>query len=155
MTSYGDIDLGQYWFKMGWLPDGIKPLTDPMSTLLWRRQMETFSALLALCVGNFPVTGEFLAPRSVTRNFDVLFDLRLKKRLSKQSKMCAKLIELGTTHYKRSDSQMRVPLCQFYSRHCFQVPPHIEQVLFTPWSDDLIVVWVILRPGSLDNVCVL
>ena len=25
----------------------------------WRHQMETFSALLALCEGNSPVTGEF------------------------------------------------------------------------------------------------
>ena len=47
--------------------------------------METFSALLAICAGNSPVTGEFPAQRSVTRSFDVFFDLRLNKRLSKQS----------------------------------------------------------------------
>ena len=46
--------------------------------------METFSALLALCAGNTPVTGEFRAHRSETRSFDVFFDLRLNKRLSKQ-----------------------------------------------------------------------
>ena len=60
--------------------------------------METFSALLALCVcvwcvcvwgggggggGDSPVTK---AP--VTRSFDVYFDLRLNKRLSKQSWGC-------------------------------------------------------------------
>ena len=39
--------------------------------------METISALLALCVGNSPVTGEFPAQRPVPRNFDVFFDLRL------------------------------------------------------------------------------
>ena len=50
----------------------------------WRHQMETFSALLAICVGNSPVTGEFPAQRPVTRSFDVFFDLRLNKRLSKQ-----------------------------------------------------------------------
>ena len=33
----------------------------------------------------FPVTNEFPAQRPVTRNFDVFFDLRLNKRLSKQS----------------------------------------------------------------------
>ena len=43
----------------------------------WRHQMETFPALLALCEGN--------PPRPVTRSFDVFFDLRLNKRLSKQS----------------------------------------------------------------------
>ena len=51
----------------------------------WRHQMETFSALLALCAGNSPVTGEFTTQRAVTRIFDVFFDLCLNKRLSKQS----------------------------------------------------------------------
>ena len=50
-----------------------------------RHQMETFSALLAICAGNSPVPGEFPAQRPVTRSFDVFFDLRLNKRLSKQS----------------------------------------------------------------------
>ena len=51
----------------------------------WRHPRETFSTLLAICVGNSPVTGEFPSQRPVTRSFDVFFDLRLNKRLSKQS----------------------------------------------------------------------
>ena len=51
----------------------------------WRHQMEAFSALLALSAGNSLVTCEFPSQRPVTRNFDVFFDLRLNKRLSKQS----------------------------------------------------------------------
>ena len=51
----------------------------------WRHQMEAFSALLVLCAGNSPITGEFPSQRPVTRTFDVFFDLRLSKRLSKQS----------------------------------------------------------------------
>ena len=47
--------------------------------------METFSAVLAICAGNSPVPGEFPAQRPVTRGFDVFVDLRLNKRLSKQS----------------------------------------------------------------------
>ena len=47
--------------------------------------METFSALPALCVGNSPVSGEVPAQRPVTQSFDVFFDLRLKKRLNKQT----------------------------------------------------------------------
>ena len=35
-----------------------------------------------------PVTGEFPAQRPVTRSFGVFFDLRLNKRLSKQSWDC-------------------------------------------------------------------
>ena len=45
----------------------------------WPHQMGTSSALLALCVGNSPVTG-------TTWSFDAFFDLRLNKRLSKQSR---------------------------------------------------------------------
>ena len=51
-----------------------------------RHQMEAFSALLAICAGNSPVTGEFPAQRPETRRFAVFFDLRLNKRLSKQSR---------------------------------------------------------------------
>ena len=50
----------------------------------WRHQMETFSASLAICTGNSPISGEFPAQRPVTRSFDVFFDLRPNKRLSKQ-----------------------------------------------------------------------
>ena len=64
------------------------------SLLQWYVETSTFmmmssnghiSALLALCARNSPVTGEFPAQRSVTRSFEVFFDLRLNKQLSKQS----------------------------------------------------------------------
>ena len=41
--------------------------------------------VLALCAGNSPVTGEFPVQMPVTRGFGVFFDLRMDKRLSKQS----------------------------------------------------------------------
>ena len=69
---------------------------DNSSATWWCHQMELFSALLALCAGNSPVTGEFLrgihrwpvnSPHKVpvTRSFDVFLHLRLNKGLSKQS----------------------------------------------------------------------
>ena len=51
----------------------------------WCHQLETFSALLVFCAGNTPVTGEFPSQRPVTWSFGVLFNLRLIKRLNKQS----------------------------------------------------------------------
>ena len=39
----------------------------------WSHEMETFSALLAFCVENSPVTGEFPAQSPVTWSFDVFF----------------------------------------------------------------------------------
>ena len=45
----------------------------------WRHQMETFSALLAICAGNSP--GEFPAQRPVMRSFDAFFDLHRNKWL--------------------------------------------------------------------------
>ena len=57
------------------------------SLLTWlRHQMETFSASLALCAGNPPVPSESPPQRPVTQSFDVFFDLRLNKRLTKQSR---------------------------------------------------------------------
>ena len=52
----------------------------------WRYQMATFSTLHAVCAGNPSVTGEFSAQRTMARSFDVFFDLRLNKRLRKQSR---------------------------------------------------------------------
>ena len=51
----------------------------------WRHQMETFSASLALCAGNSPITGEFPSQMPVTRSFDVFFVLRSNKRMSKHA----------------------------------------------------------------------
>ena len=48
--------------------------------------MEPLSAILALCAGNSPVTGEFPSQRPVSRSFDAIFGLRLNKWLSKQSR---------------------------------------------------------------------
>ena len=70
-----------------WWPNGMDDVTQywPLGLAWWRHQMETFSALLAICAGNSPVPGEFPGQRQVTRSFHVFFDLRLNKRLSKQS----------------------------------------------------------------------
>ena len=77
------------------MSDDIKPLPEPMltpdywvsvafarkqfhseyqsyySVSWWRHQMETFSALLAICAENSPVPGEFPTQRPVTRSFDI------------------------------------------------------------------------------------
>ena len=89
-----DTLVGQIHAKTKKSPNDLNPLPshndtqgqwgDPEEYAWWRHQMETFSALLALCAGNSPVTGEFPTQRPVTRSFDVFFDLRLDKRLSKQ-----------------------------------------------------------------------
>ena len=52
----------------------------------WRYQMERFSALLVFSEGNPPVTGGFPSQMLVTWSADVFFDLRLNKRLSKQTR---------------------------------------------------------------------
>ena len=79
MTNYGLLqslgavcDLGFTVELQTRAPELINQIT------WWRHQMETFSALLAFCAGEFPTQ------RPVTRCFDVFFDLHLNKRLSKQ-----------------------------------------------------------------------
>ena len=50
-------------------------------------QMEVFSALLAFCVGNSPVNGEFPSQRTSNADFDVslMCDVNPYKLLNKQS----------------------------------------------------------------------
>ena len=67
-SAYGDLIVMAWFSFRSW----------------WRHQMETFSALLAICAGNSPVPGEFPAQRPVTRSFDVFFGLHSNKQLSKQ-----------------------------------------------------------------------
>ena len=55
----------------------------------WRHKMETFSALLALCDGNSPVTDGSTFQRPVARSFGVFFYLRLKiKRVEQTNSTC-------------------------------------------------------------------
>ena len=76
--------LVELWFPM--TKDSSKSSQQDYEQFTWwPHQMETFSALLAICAGNSPITGEFPTQRPVTRSFDVFFDLRLNKRLSKRS----------------------------------------------------------------------
>ena len=71
-------------FKKSWIliPD---PWLFSTYETWWCHQIETFSALLALWAGNSTVTGELPAQSPVARSFDIFFDLRLNKQLSKQS----------------------------------------------------------------------
>ena len=76
--------------------ESLMLMSDPLMSW-WRHQMEISSAVLALCAGNSPVTGEFPTQRPVTLSFDVFFDVRLNKRLSKQSWNW--LFETPSRHY--------------------------------------------------------
>ena len=82
-ARYATITYGRYLSSSLW-EGGSVPSAISFKTW-WRHQMETISALLAICAGNSPVTGEFPTQRPVTQSFDVFFYMCLKKRLSKQS----------------------------------------------------------------------
>ena len=79
----GQVDLDRFFFFISY-----KQIEEFQNS--WSRASDDFEkrralALLAICVGNSPVPSEFPAQRPVTRSFDVFFNLRLNKRLSKQS----------------------------------------------------------------------
>ena len=60
------------------LQEGILHLLLPVTNEQWtwrRHQLETFAAILAICAGNLPVTGEVPTQRPVTQSFDVFFAL--------------------------------------------------------------------------------
>ena len=78
------------------------------------------SALLAICMGNLPVIGEFPAQRPVTRVFDVFFDLHLNDRFIKQlwgATVMKWTIHTLSTHKgsKYLAHQTNNPCCQLYA----------------------------------------
>ena len=68
-----------------WAPVIFSVFGEKALTSWWHHQMETFSALLALCEGNPPVTGGVPSQRPVIRGFDGSFDQCGNKWLDKQS----------------------------------------------------------------------
>ena len=92
----------------------------------WRHQMETFSALLVICSGNSPVSGEFPAQRPVTRGFDVFFDLHLIKLLSNHSR--------GWWFETLSCPLWRYRNVNFLERDVYNTQPMmIQSSIKTPW----------------------
>ena len=93
MVKSGKHDLAVFCFVglyLMYLPIFIRAISVALGNRkitqwpIWRHQMETFSTILALCEGNSPVPGRFPSQRPVTRCFDVFFNSRLNKGLSKQ-----------------------------------------------------------------------
>ena len=96
--------------------------------LWWRHQMEAFSALLALCVGNSPVTGEFPPQRTSNLEHWCFFDVGHGKLLSKRSNgrwpgtpwiSCD--VSLMTTYYqleswKGTSAKYRIEIQIWFSR---------------------------------------
>ena len=93
------------------------------------------SALLAPCAGNSPVTDEFPSQRLVTRSFDVFFDLRLNKQLSKQS----------------WGWWFETPSCSLW-RHCYELPLVPPMSSLTVWFPTFFPFFVqTLRHVKLSN----
>ena len=59
---------------------------DKQNNLAWDKSSVLFIQFFTWRFWNSPVTVDFPSQRPVTRSFDVFFDLRLNKRLSKQSR---------------------------------------------------------------------
>ena len=74
-----ETKVPNYWPSVGRHP------SQRASDMMTSSNGNIFRVTGHLC-GNSPVPGEFPAQRPVTRSFGVLFDLRLNKRLSKQSR---------------------------------------------------------------------
>ena len=70
-----------------------------------------------------PLCGEFPAQRPVTRSFDVFFDLRLIKRLSKHSRG-AWFETLSRPSWRHCNHNLSIGIIIF---------PHIDSTIYRPW----------------------
>ena len=75
--------------------------SDELAETWLRHQMEIFSALLTLCDGNSPVTGELPSQRPVTWSFEVFFNLEFPQRdISYFFSDCASMSRTGILSFK-------------------------------------------------------
>ena len=102
--------------------------------------METIAALSALSEGNPPVTGRFPVDSPLTKAF---FDLRLNKRLSKQSRRlwseaslrslwrrCNAVCLLPCTHWQESKATYKIDISfHFYHFNNFQCKQYHQNVI--------------------------
>ena len=86
MSHMDNTTLSHIFQPMLWQHSSYLKIVLELAGTWKRRQMETFSVLLAICAGNSPAPGEFPAQRPVKRRLNIFFHLRLNKRLSKQSR---------------------------------------------------------------------
>ena len=75
-----------------------------------RHQLETVSALVALCKGNPPVTSGFPSQMVSNADFDVFFYISLSKRLNKRTR------------------------CQWFERQSPSLWRHFNEMMFGPWK---------------------
>ena len=149
----------------------LEHITATHGTLIswWRREMKTFSALLALCAENSSVTGEFPLQRPVTRSIDVLFDLRLNQQLSKQwrRRWCETPLRslwrhcnILTSAFNTSDlitmasirqiiEPVRIGICQLHYTFHNELPSDTHHLIHTVY-----VRLVTLFKGKLEHNCV-
>ena len=82
-----DVFNQENYERMDHLPNCLQDVLEftTFCSTWWRHQMETLSALLALCPVNSPFTDEFPTLRPVTQSIDAFFDLRLNEWLNKRS----------------------------------------------------------------------
>ena len=83
----------------------VNACSTQLYTTMTSSNRNIFRATGHLC-GSSPVTGEFPTQRPVTRSFDVVFDLRLNKRLSKKSWL-----------WRHCNVKIICPLTQKYTQH--------------------------------------
>ena len=102
----------------------------------WRHQMETFSALLALCAENSPVTGEFPSQMAVTRSFDVFFHLCLNKRHRAHYEVIVLSVDAVVKSKKLSPLQLR----EFYTQ-CWAFLKIIIKKLIEPFHIQISTNW--------------
>ena len=108
--------------------------------------METFSALLAICAGNSPVSGEFPTQRPVTRRFDVYFDLRPDKRLSKQSLgWWFETLSHSLWRHRNGPRQFRASMSFVKMTENGPLSYHYDDVTWAFWRLTSLTIWLFVQ----------
>ena len=122
--------------EFNWLPTILGRIQCPQSrqTMMTysNGQMETFSVLLALFAGNSSATGEFPSQSPVTRSFNIVSDLRLKKRLSKQSRRW--WFEKPSRYFRNYDVTLMTEAEYVYGHSRFESSSLFHRITLKPYQ---------------------
>ena len=106
--------------------------------------METFSALLALCAGNSPVTGAFPTKSPVTRSFVLFFFKSAPEQLSKQSRR-RRFETPSCSFWSRCNNEARLGIHEKFKISCWPKQQGTNIIVYSIYTGDfaslLCLIW--------------
>ena len=109
-----DVQRGCLFFNLAIFTFDIVTVTWSGRLIWWRHQMETFSALLAICEGNLPVTGRFPLTKASDVELALMFSLICAWTNGRANNLYAGDLRRHRAHYHITVMNKENPIANHY-----------------------------------------